>query len=257
MRIISFCAEGIEQAADRGFYDWVSDQDADFICVQDLRAQEYDLQDDKYHPQGYYGYFFDAPEPKTNGVAIYVRDTQIPKAIMTGLGFLEADMEARYIQADYERISVGCLLAPYAPPGDAEALAHKQRFFEQYQIHLNKIRHKRREYIICGSWFIAHANEDVQGAANLADVPGFLPGERQWLDVLYRDLEYADAFRRVNSDSDEFSWWPGGEQGANGWRTDTQVVSGGLRQRVEYGAMYKSKTFSNHAPVIMDYDLEL
>ena len=84
MRIISFCAEGIEKAAKKGFYEWVVDQDADIICVQDLRAQEYDLQDDKYFPEGYFPYFFDSPD-SVNGVAIYVR--QMPKAIMTGLGF--------------------------------------------------------------------------------------------------------------------------------------------------------------------------
>jgi exodeoxyribonuclease-3 len=255
MRIISFCADGIRQAANRGFYSWVKDQDADFICVQDLRAQENQLQDDIFHPAGYYAYFFDAPLPATNGVAIYVRE--IPKAIMTGLGFMEADMEARYIQADYERISIGCLLAPQSVAGDEASQAHKRRFFEHYQLHLNKIRHKRREYIICGSWFVAHRADDVESADEHTADPGFLPEERQWLNALYRDLDYADAFRRVNSDSDEFSWWPGGSRETHGWRTDTQVVSGGISQKVEYGAIFKTQQFSSHAPVIMDYDLEL
>ena len=52
---------------------------------------------------------------RTNGVALYCRT--LPKAIMTGLGFSDFDMEGRYIQADYANVSVGCLLAP--PGGDA------------------------------------------------------------------------------------------------------------------------------------------
>ncbi len=68
---------------------------------------------------------------------------------------------------------------------------------------------------------------------------------------------YVDAFREINSDMDEFSYWPDGDRGSNGWRTDMQVISGGLKYAIDYGAIYKSREFSNHAPVIMDYDIEL
>ncbi len=254
MRIISFCAEGIENAANKGFYDWVVDQDADIICVQDLRAQEYDLQDDKYFPDGYFPYFFDSPD-SVNGVAIYVR--QMPKAIMTGLGFGDRDIEARYIQADFERISIGSLLAPMAEPGQPEQLAQKAQFFKLLQNHLNKIRNKRREYIICGSWFIAHREADIQDPSSVIDMPGFLPEERQWLETLYRDLGYVDAFRRITNDNDEFSWWPDGDRSKGGLRTDLQILSSGLRNSTEYGAINKTQLFSNHGPVIMDYDIEL
>ncbi len=98
MRIISFSADGIQPAAENGFYDWLKDQDADFVCIQDLRCSEYDLQDNLYFPEEYNAYFFDDVDGKANGVAIYCR--QLPKAIMTGLGFADFDMEGRYIQAD-------------------------------------------------------------------------------------------------------------------------------------------------------------
>ena len=68
---------------------------------------------------------------------------------------------------------------------------------------------------------------------------------------------YVDAFREISSDQDEFSWWPDGEPGANGWRTDFQVISQGLKYAVDYGAIYKIKEFSSHAPIIMDYDIEI
>lgn len=254
MRVISFCADGIEEAARKGFYKWVVQQDADVICVQDLRAQEYDLQDDVYFPQGYLPYFFDSPD-SVNGVAVYVR--QMPKAIMTGLGFGELDIEARYIQADFEHLSVGCLLAPEARPGHPDELARKEQFLKLLQNHLNKIRNKRREYIICGSWFMAHREADLQNAAATADMPGFLPQERQWLDVLLQEFGYVDAFRSVNSDGDEFTYWPGGNREEGGMRSDMQILSSGLKNRIEYGLIYKTQAFSSHAPVIMDYDIEL
>ena len=255
MRIISFCADGIREAAELGFYDWVMEQDADIVCVQNLQASEYDLQQDVFFPEGYNPYFFDAVDAKTNGVAIYTR--HMPKAIMTGLGHMEFDMEGRYIQADFHNISIGSLLAPAAYKGNDTDRARKKQFFEQYQLHLNKVRNKRREFIICGNWNMAHRPEDVENHANYLSESGFLPEEQQWMDQLFTGLGYVDAFREVNGDPDEFTWWPEGDRDADGWRVDYQVVSSGLRPVIEYGAIYKNQAFSSHAPLIMDYDFEL
>jgi len=254
MRIISFSADGIQQAAEAGFYDWLAEQDAEFVCIQDLRCSEYDLQGDVFFPQGYNAYFFDDVNGKHNGVAIYCR--KMPKAIMTGLGFADFDMEGRYIQADYDRLTVGCLLAPAAQNGDPDQQARKNEFYELLQAHLEKIRNKRREFIICGNLQIAHAPEDVQNTDAFGARSGFLPEERQFLDAIL-EAGYTDAFREVNSDRDEFSWWPDGERGVNGLRTDYQLVSRGIKYAVEYGAIYKNQVFSSHSPLIMDYDIEL
>jgi exodeoxyribonuclease-3 len=254
MRIISFCADGIRSAAERGFYEWLEEQDAEFICVQDLRCAEYDLQEEVFFPQGYNAYFLDDVNGQANGVAIYCR--RLPKAIMTGLGFPEFDMEGRYIQADYENLSVGCLLAPAAVATDVAAQKRKNEFFSLLGNHLLKIRNKRREFIICGNWQIAHTAADVQDTERNSNTSGFLAEERQWMDELL-ESGYVDAFREINSDQDEFSWWPDEERDSNGWRTDLQVISKGLKYAVDYGALYKIRAFSSHAPLIMDYDIEL
>ena len=255
MRIISFCADGIREAAKLGFYDWVLDQDADIICVQNLKAQEYDLQEDIFFPQGYNPYFFDSVEKDSNGVAIYCRD--MPKAIMTGLGFMDYDMEGLYIQADFQNISVGCLLAPSAYKSDDKAKAHKKQFFELFQAHLAKVRNKRREFVICGNWNMTHSANDLQDPQANHSHSGALPEEQQWMDQLFSNIGYVDAFREVNSDNDEFTWWPDNTRDSNGWRVDHQVVSSGLKPFIEYGAIYKKQVFSSHAPLIMDYDYEI
>ena len=253
MRIISFCADGVKTAADSGFYDWVLEQDADFICVQNLGCSEYDLQEDVFFPSDYNAYFFDDANGKANGVALYCRS--LPKAIMTGLGFSEFDMEGRYIQADYANVSVGCLLVPPGGDSGSDEQARKTEFLALLQAQLSKIRNKRREFVICGGWNIAHTARDVQDTELNSTRSGFLAEERQWLDEVL-ELGYVDAFREINSDSDEFSWWPEGGRESNGLRTDFQLVSAGMKYAIEYGAIYKVQEFSSHAPVIMDYDLE-
>jgi len=254
MRIISFSADGIQNAAKNGFYEWLADQDADFVCIQDLQCSEYDLQDNLFFPSDYNAYFFDDVDGKANGVAIYCR--QLPKAIMTGLGFADFDMEGRYIQADFENLSVGCLLAPKADDGSSDQQIRKAEFFGLLQGHLQKVRNKRREFIICGNWQVAHTAADLQDTERNSSSSGFLADERQWINEII-ESGYVDAFREINSDQDEFSWWPEGDRGSNGWRTDYHLISDGLKYAVDYGAIYKSKEFSTHAPVIMDYDIEL
>ena len=253
MRVISLSADGIQSAADKGFYDWIREQDADFICVQDLGCSEYDLQADRYFPSEYNAYFFDSVEGKADGVALYCKT--LPKAIMTGLGFTDFDMEGRYIQADYGNVSVGCLLAPAGGDAGSEEQTRKSEFYDLLKSHLGKIRNKRREFIICGGWNLAHTASDVQDTESWSTRSGFLAEERQWMDEVL-ELGYVDAFREINSDSDEFSWWPGGNREEPGLRTDFHLVSEGMKYAIEYGAIYKSQEFSSHAPLIMDYDIE-
>lgn len=257
MRVISLSVDGMHQAAHNGLFNWLASQDADVICLQDLRAQEQELID---HPEfkldGYFSYFFDSPTPHHNGIAIYTRT--MPKAIMYGFGFSSGvDMDGRYLQADFDQLSIGSLLTP-AGTASTESQDIKQRFFRDLQAHLGKISHKRRHYILCGNWNIAHTSDDLENAEAHADTSGFLAEERQWMSQIFRDVGYADAFRLGNSDTDEFSWWPSGESGkGDGWRTDLQVISKDLTKTVEYAMIYKAKSFSSHAPIIVDYDLEL
>ena len=71
MRIISFSADGIKNAAEKGFYDWLKEQDADFVCIQDLQCSEYDLQDNIFFPEDYNAYFFDDVDDSKVAVATH------------------------------------------------------------------------------------------------------------------------------------------------------------------------------------------
>lgn len=255
MRIISLCVDGIHQAAQRGLYDWLEEQDADVICLQDLRALEYELDHDVFHPEGYFSYFFDSGVKHYNGVAIYTRWQ--PKALIYGLGFASGvDMEGRYLQIDYEQYSIGSLLAPSAH-AENESQEVKIKFFDDFQALLHKITRKRRDFIFCGNWAMAHTKKDVENWQNNHDRSGFLGHEQQWMNQLFNQLGYVDAFRLAVPEEGEYSWWPSGNVGeGDGIRVDYQVVSEPLKRRIENAALYKTKAFSSHLPVIIDYDIE-
>lgn len=254
MRVISLSCDGIFQAAARGLFEWLNGQDAEIICLQDLRARIPEMEDrPEFHLDGFTAYYLDASDPHRDGVAIYTRAT--PKAIIYGFGMTSGeDTNGRYLQADFESLSLVSLLAPQGPEPDQRDA--KNRFYTALQAHMDKITRKRRRYIYCGGWGTVGTEADVENAADHRDEPGFLAEDGQWWRQIQDQVGYADAFRLGNTDADEFSWWPSGTLGkGDGWRTDTQLVSRELARTVEYAVIYKAKAFSSHAPVVVDYDL--
>ncbi len=257
MRLITFNANGIRAAARKGFFDWLAKQDADVVCIQETKAQVHQLEDPVFWPEGYHCYYVDAVKKGYSGVALYSRKQ--PDKIVTKMGCQEFDDEGRYIEAWYDKLTIISLYAPSGSAGDHRQ-ASKERFMEFFYEHMKKLKRKRRDYIICGDWNIAHKKIDLKNWRSNQKNSGFLPHERAWLDKLFDDLGFIDAFREINQEEGQYTWWSNrGQAWANntGWRIDYQIVSPRLKGKVKAESIYREERFSDHAPLIMDYDLEL
>ncbi|MEZ5491671.1 MAG: exodeoxyribonuclease III [Gammaproteobacteria bacterium] len=257
MRVMTFNCNGIRAAARKGFFDWLATIQVDVVCLQETKAQEHQLNDEPFYPAGFHCYYFDAVKKGYAGTAIFCR--REPDKVTTGLGWEMADTEGRYIQADFGSLSVASL---YLPSGSAgpERQARKVDFMNRYMKFMNKLRHDGREYIIGADWNICHKEIDLKNWRANQKNSGFLPEERQWLDELYDKVGYIDAFRLINQEPDQYSWWSNrGNARANnvGWRLDYQVITPGLRDKVTAAEIYTEENFSDHAPVILDYAITL
>ena len=176
---------GIQAAVERGLLSWLQAQNADVICLQDTRVSSFELDDPAYQLDGYFLYAADAEVPAQGGVALYSRLQ--PKAVIHGLGFEMADRYGRYLQADFDKVSIATLLLPSGQGGD-ESLNHKFKFIDDFTGYLDKQRRKRREYIYCGSLYVAHQKLDVKNWRDSQQLPGFLAPERAWLDEVILSL---------------------------------------------------------------------
>lgn len=256
MRVITLQVNGLQQAVDNGLYTWLASADADVVAIQNLRAKEYQLTDDVVYPDGFNAYFFDAEEDDYSGVAILTRD--IPKAIMTGLAFEQCDRQGRYIQADFQHVSVGSILFPAQDTFNTleDKLAFQTRFME----YLQKNQRKRREFILCGNFEATHKTVDLSDWRSNQETPGFLPEERAWFDRMFGPVGYVDAFREANFGENQFTWWPDEEsarRNINGWRKDFQICSPSLRHYVvEARIETSSLLFGDHAAVMVEYEFD-
>ena len=255
MRIITLNCNGIRAAARKGLFNWLATVDADIVCLQETKAQIDQLTDPIFHPDNFHSYYFDAERKGYAGTALYCRAK--PLKITKGLGFEIADSEGRYLQVDFTGLSVASLYLPSGSAGE-ERQARKLAFMGQYMQHMEMLRKDEREYIICGDWNICHKEIDLKNWKANKKNSGFLPEERQWLDELYYELGFIDAFRIVNQEAGQYSWWSnrGQARAKNvGWRLDYHVISPGLQDKVISAEIYTAQNFSDHAPVILDYNI--
>jgi len=255
MRIITANVNGIRAAARKGFFDWLAPQQADFVCIQETKAQIEQLSDQVFHPQGYHCFYHDAQKKGYSGVAVYSR--QQPLQVKSGIGWEEIDCEGRYLELQFANISVVSLYM-HSGSSKTERQDLKYRFMDKFLPYLQA--RQQENLVICGDWNIAHKQIDLKNWRPNQKNSGFLPEERAWMDKLFDETGYVDAFRQVNQQADQYTWWSNrGQAWANntGWRIDYQVVTESLRETVQNASIYKEQRFSDHAPLIMDYDFSV
>ena len=257
MRVISINVNGIRAAHRKNFFIWLQKQDADIVCVQETKAQVEQLTEEIIKPKGYYSYFNDALKKGYSGVAIYSRIE--PDKIIDKIGWREADDEGRYLQANFGELSIVSLYLPSGSSSEERQII-KFDFLDRFISVLKKMRRQKREYIICGDWNIAHKKIDIKNWKGNQKNSGFLPEERSWMDNLFNELGMVDSFRVVNQEVEQYTWWSNrGQAWAKnvGWRIDYQIVTPGIKDKIRTASIYKDERFSDHAPLIIDYDLKL
>jgi len=255
MRIISLNLNGIRSAAKKGVFSWLVKQEADFVCVQELKAQAADMTAEFLAPDGLTGHFHYAEKKGYSGVGAYTRPK--PTRSHIGFGSKEFDAEGRYVRVDFDKFSV---ISLYLPSGSSspERQEAKFRFLADFLPHLRKLKKEGREFVICGDWNIAHKEIDLRNWKSNQKNSGFLPEERAWLTQVFEEAGYVDVFRAVDQRPDQYTWWSNrGQAWAKnvGWRIDYQIATPGIAARARKAAIYLDERFSDHAPLTIDYEL--
>lgn len=255
LRVISANLNGIRSAVNKGFLPWMSQQNADFICLQELKAQADNLTPEMLSPHGYKGYFHYAQKKGYSGVGIYTRTE--PLSVVEGLGVSEIDDEGRYIELVYDQLSIISVYLPSGSSGD-----HRQDmkyvFMDHFYKHLQELGACGRQVILCGDWNIAHKEIDLKNWKGNLKNSGFLPEERAWLTRVFDELGWVDVYRRLYPDAagESYTWWSNrGQAWAKnvGWRIDYQIATPELAKHATQATIYKEERFSDHAPLTIDY----
>ncbi|PKO38894.1 MAG: exodeoxyribonuclease III [Betaproteobacteria bacterium HGW-Betaproteobacteria-6] len=259
LRIISLNLNGIRSAWSKNVQPWAAAQDADIFCLQELKAQLPDLTPEMLAPNGMHAFYHCAEKKGYSGVGIWSR--QAPDRVVEGFDGGEFDAEGRYIRADFGNLSV---ISLYLPSGSSspERQEAKFRFLDVFFPKMLELRSEGREVVLCGDWNIAHQAIDLKNWKSNQKNSGFLPEERAWLSRVFDDQGWVDVYRRLYPDAGDscYTWWSNrGQAWAKnvGWRIDYQIATPGIATTAVKAEVYKAARFSDHAPLIVDYDLDM
>ncbi len=257
MRIITLNVNGIRAAERKGFARWlVRAEPWDVVCLQEIKASLADIPRPLRAPRRAHAAFLPAEKKGYAGVALYAK--QAPR-VATGFGSAEFDAEGRYLEAHFQELSIVSLYLPSGSSGPHRQES-KFRFLDEFLLHLVRLRKAKREIILCGDWNIAHSEIDLKNWRSNQKNSGFLPEERAWLTQVFDRLGFVDVFRRVDPRPERYTWWSNRGQAWEknvGWRIDYQIATPGIAAKAKTAGIYTQRRFSDHAPLIIDYDYEL
>ena len=256
LRIITANLNGIRSAAKKGFFEWAHTQNPDILCIQELKAQEADLDGALLSPNGYHGFFQYAQKKGYSGVGLYSK--QKPDSVKIGFDNGEFDAEGRYVEARFGNLIV---ISAYFPSGSSapERQEAKFRFLDLFMPHIKALKKEGLEIILCGDINIAHKEIDLKNWKGNIKNSGFLPEEREWMTQLFDRVGFVDVYRHLhpNTEDECYTWWSqrGQAYAKNvGWRIDYQIATPAIGTKAQRVEIYKSEKFSDHAPLIVDYD---
>ena len=254
MKIISYNVNGIRAALKKDFVDWLKAANPDFLCLQETKAMEEQVDMTAIEALGYNHYWFSAQKKGYSGVAILSKVA--PKHIEFGTGIDHIDFEGRVIRADFEHCSV---ISLYLPSGTNMArLEHKFMFMDDFKAYIGQLKKDIPNLVICGDYNICHEAIDIHDPVRNKNVSGFLPEERAWLDG-FLDSGFIDSFRSFNPEPHHYSWWSyraNARANNKGWRIDYALVSTPLKEKMNRAYILPEAHHSDHCPVVVELTLE-
>jgi len=259
MKVITANLNGIRAATKKGFWDWFSDQNADFLCLQELKAHAHQIPPEAM-PDGYHHHYHFAQKPGYSGVALYSRLK--PDAVHIGLSAIDPDSdwsdmdaEGRFVMADYLNDDSGTLsvISVYFPSGSSSATRQtvKMTFLERFLPLMQRLQADGRELIVCGDINIAHQRIDLKNWRGNQKNSGFLPEERAWFNQ-WIETGFTDVLRQLYPEKEQYSWWSNrGQARANnvGWRIDYHMCTSETAKKIKQIDVYTDNWYSDHAPI--------
>lgn len=255
MRIISYNVNGIRAAINKGFLDWLMTDPADVICLQEIKANQENIDREKIEALGYYVYSYSAQKKGYSGVAILTRIR--PDAVVYGSSIEQSDYEGRVIRADFGDVSVFSAYFPSGTSGE-ERQNYKYTWLAEFHEYLEALRVARQCLVICGDYNIAHQEIDIHDPKSNKNSSGFLPKEREWMTQFLAN-GYTDTFRHLHTDkAHHYTWWsqrfPSVRLQNKGWRIDYISVTDNLKEKIKDAQILPDIRHSDHCPIYVDID---
>ncbi|HSH12563.1 MAG TPA: exodeoxyribonuclease III, partial [Desulfurivibrionaceae bacterium] len=247
VKMVSWNVNGLRALGKNGFSDLVGELDADFLALQEIKAEPEQLPEELRNLPGYRAYFHPAAKKGYAGVCIYSRLE--PLQVITGLGREEFDREGRVLALEFGDFFLVNAYYPNAQHS-LDRLAFKLAFNEAIWEFCQRLAGEKA-VVICGDFNVAHQPIDLANPKQNEKNPGYTLEERQGMDA-FLAAGFLDTFRLFNDQPGQYSWWSyrfNARARNIGWRIDYFCVDAKSRARVVSAGIRSEITGSDHCPV--------
>ncbi|WKV13282.1 exodeoxyribonuclease III [Marivirga harenae] len=254
MNIISYNVNGIRAAERKGLSEWLQAEQPDVFCIQELKANQDQIDVSVFENLGYHIYWHSAEKKGYSGVGIFTKVK--PKNVEIGCGMPEYDREGRVIRADFEGFSVICTYMPSGSSGDTRQ-DFKMKWLSDFRNYIQELKKDYPNLLICGDYNICHQAIDIHDPVRNKNSSGFLPEEREWMTEFLSD-GFIDTFRYLNKEADQYSWWSyraAARERNKGWRIDYHMLSDNLQDRIKSVDILQDVKHSDHCPIKIELDV--
>lgn len=253
MKIISYNVNGLRSALKKGFANWLKQENPDIICLQEIKANQEDIDTQLFSELGYQHYWFSAQKKGYSGVTILSKSQA--DVVFYGSSKEQSDFEGRVIRCDFGSLTVVNAYFPSGTSGD-ERQQYKYQWLDEFQAFIDNLKLERQEIIVCGDYNIAHHPIDIHNPAGNKKSSGFLPEERAWMTEFLKS-GFTDSFREMNPEKTGcYSWWsqrfPSVRLENKGWRIDYISTTNNLVSKYKNAEILSEIKHSDHCPVCLE-----
>lgn len=247
MRFVSWNVNGLRAIYQKDFPNIFNQFEADFICLQETKMQEGQLD---FNPEGYFKYFNYAEKKGYSGTAIYTKHE--PLSVNYGIQVDQHDHEGRVITLEYETFYIVCVYTPNAQD-ELRRLSYRMEWEDDFRAYLVKLD-QTKPVIVCGDLNVAHEEIDLKNPNSNHNNPGFSDEERAQF-TKFLEAGFVDSFRYLYPDKEQYSWWSYRMKARErnvGWRIDYFVVSDRIAKDIDEALIHDDIFGSDHCPVSLD-----
>jgi exodeoxyribonuclease-3 len=254
MKIVSWNVNGIRACLEKGFLDFVKDENPDIICLQETKAHpdQVDIQLNDYD----HHYWNSAERRGYSGTAVFSKIK--PISVQYGIGN-PADNEGRVITLEFPDYFLVTVYTPNSKRG-LERLDF--RYNEWDKQFLNYVNELPKPVVFCGDLNVAHQEIDLKNPSTNKTTKtkpgnaGFTDKERERFGDFLND-GYVDTFRHFYPDKIQYTWWSYMFQARKknaGWRIDYFVADERLLPKVKDSKILDQVFGSDHCPVVLEME---
>ncbi|HME54214.1 MAG TPA: exodeoxyribonuclease III [Candidatus Lokiarchaeia archaeon] len=255
MRITSLNVNGINAAKKNGLLEFIAAENADILCLQEVKANEATINPDLLAINDYTAFMFYSKKKGHHGTACYSRIT--PIRVNNGIDDPEVDEEGRVITMEFDSFYLVNAYVPNAGRG-LPRLEYKLKFNVIFLNYCEKLR-AQKNLIVCGDLNVAHEEIDIANPKHNERNAGFTIEERESFSA-FLAAGYIDTFREFVTEGGHYTWWSQRSDAKErniGWRLDYFVINSEFRPAVVNSEILRDIEVADHCPVRLTIDLPI